>query len=171
MDYIAEPIQRTTIREAAGAIRRFFCVDNALYLPVIQILEQAMPLLFSKFSYDIVAKSEFPDNRHAETDVVNHIIKIREDIYDGAIKGNGRDRMTIMHEIAHYLLIVVFGVKFERNFDNRDVAAYQNPEWQAKALAGEIMCPHDMIQSFSVDEVAEKCGVSKEVAQYNLKLR
>ena len=171
MNYIAEPLNRAKIREAAKAIRKIFCVENIIYLPVIQILEQAMPLLFTDFSYDIVTKSEFPDNRHAETDIVNHVIKIREDIYNGAVNGNGRDRMTIMHEISHYILLVVCGVKLARNFDGKKVAAYQNPEWQAKALAGEIMCPHEIIKSFSVDEIAKKCGVSKDAAQYNLKLK
>ena len=168
MNYIAEPIQRTTIREVAKEMRRIFFVEDVVYLPVIQILEYAMPLLFPNFCYDIVPKSEFPDNRHAETDIANHVIKIREDIYYGAIKGNGRDRMTIMHEISHYILLVVCGVKFSRNFDGKQVAAYQNPEWQAKALAGEIMCPHDMIKSLSADEIAKICGVSTAAAEYNL---
>lgn len=76
--------------------------------------------------------------------------------------------MTVMHEIAHYLLLVICGVKFERNFENTDVITYKDPEWQAKALAGEIMCPHELIKALSADEIAEKCGVSLLAARYNL---
>ncbi len=115
-----------------------------------------MPLLFPNFSYEYVPKEEFPENKHGETDIVNHIVRIREDVYNGTINGNGRDRMTIMHEIAHYILLVICGIKFERNFENNAVLTYQDPEWQAKALAGEIMCPHDMIQGFSAYEIAKK---------------
>ena len=168
MTYIAEPIQRTELRSLAKVIRKILQVEDRLYIPVITILEKVMPLLFPNFSYEYVPKEEFPDKKHGETDIVNHIVRIREDVYYGAIDGNGRDRMTVMHEIAHYLLLVICGVKFERNFENTDVITYQDPEWQAKALAGEIMCPHELIKSFSADEVAEKCGVSLPAARYNL---
>lgn len=167
MNYIAEPIQREELRSLAKEIRKIFSVENKLYIPVITILENVMPILFPRVSYEYVSKEEFTNNKHAETDVVNHIIRIREDVYYGAVNGNGRDRMTIMHEIAHYILLVICGVKFERNFEKK-VITYQDPEWQAKALAGEIMCPHDKIKHLSADEIAQKCGVSLPAAKYNL---
>ncbi len=168
MTYIAEPIQRATLRTLAKEIRKLLQVEDRLYIPVIAILENVMPLLFPNFSYEYVPKESFPKKKHGETDIVNHIVRIREDVYFGAINGNGRDRMTIMHEISHYLLLVICGVKFARNFDNKDVVTYKDPEWQAKALAGEIMCPHEIIKSLSAYEIAKKCGVSLRAAQYNL---
>lgn len=168
MTYIAEPIQRSELRSLAKKIKKLLQLENILYVPVIIVLEQIMPLLFPSFSYEYVPVEYFPRKVHAETDIVNQVIRIREDVYYGAIRGNGRDRMTVMHEIAHYLLIVICGVKFERNFENADVITYKDPEWQAKALAGEIMYPHEFIKSLSVDEIAEKCGVSLSAARYNL---
>ena len=168
MNYIAEPLKRANLRTLAKLVRKIFQVEDRMYVPVITILEHVMLLLFPNFSYEYVPKEVFPDKKHAETDIVNHIIRIREDVYYGAANGNGRDRMTIMHEIAHYILLVICGVNFERNFENADVITYKDPEWQAKALAGEIMCPHDMIQSLSAYEVAQKCGVSLSAAKYNL---
>lgn len=168
MTYISEPLTRTQLRWLSKEIRKYLQIENIRYIPVITILEQVMPLLFPKFSYDYVPKEAFPEKKHAETDILNHIIRIREDIYYGAINGDGRDRMTIMHEIAHYILLVICGIKFERNFDNSVVPTYRDPEWQAKALAGEIMCPHDLIQGFSALEISEQFGVSLEAAKYNL---
>lgn len=168
MDYIAEPIQRTEIRLVAKEIRKLLQVEDRLYIPVITILENVMPLIFPSFCYEIVPKEYFSEKKHGETDIVNHIVRIREDVYYRAINGSGRDRMTIMHEIAHYILLVIYGVKFERNFDNRIIITYKDPEWQAKALAGEIMCPHDKIQGLSVSQVIYYCGVSKDAAKYNL---
>ncbi|MBQ6907176.1 MAG: hypothetical protein IJQ28_02250 [Clostridia bacterium] len=171
MTYIAEPIQRAELRALAKKIRKLWQVEDRLYIPVITILEKVMPLLFPPFSYEYVPIEDFSDKKHGETDIVNHIVRIREDVYYGAIEGNGRDRMTVMHEIVHYILLVICGVKFERNFDNKDVITYRDPEWQAKALAGEIMCPHDKIKDLSFLDVMIKCGVSEDAAKFNLKLR
>lgn len=168
MNYIAEPIQRAELRSLAKLVRKILQIEDRMYIPVISILENIMPLLFTNFSYEYVPKEEFPNKKHAETDIVNHIIRIREDVYYGAIRGNGRDRMTIMHEISHYILLVICGMKFERNFGNADVITYKDPEWQAKALAGEIMCPHELIQTLSPKEISEQCGVSISAARYNL---
>ena len=168
MTYIAEPIHRTELRSLAKVIREILQVEDRLYIPVITVLENVMPLLCPDFSYEYVPKEEFPNKKHGDTDIVNHIVRIREDVYYGAIGGNGRDRMTVMHEIAHYLLLVICGVKFERNFENTNVSAYRDPEWQAKALAGEIMCPHELIQALSPEEISEQCGVSLPAARYNL---
>ena len=105
---------------------------------------------------------------HAELDVVNRHMKIREDVYEGAARGNGRDRMTIMHEIAHLFLIVIFGVKLTRTFASSELPAYKDPEWQAKALAGELMCPAHMIKEMMPEQIASKCGVSIDAARYQL---
>lgn len=170
MDYIAQPLQRTQLREISNHIRKTLGLGNVAYFPVLPFLEGVMPVLFPDFQIEIVPKEEFPPNRHADTDVANHIISIREDIYEGAAAGVGRDRMTIVHEISHYILMVVCGVKFTRVFDDAPVKAYCDPEWQAKELAGELMCPNHLIRSMSVDEIVLQCGVSRPAARYNLKI-
>lgn len=78
--------------------------------------------------------------------------------------------MTVVHEIAHFILLVVCGVKFDRVFGNEPVLTYMDPEWHAKALAGEIMCPAHLIQGLSADQVAQRCGVSYDAAKYNLRV-
>ena len=76
MTYIAEPIQRTELRSLAKVIRKILQVEDRLYIPVITVLENVMPLLFPNFSYEYVPKEEFPDKKHGETDIVNHIVRI-----------------------------------------------------------------------------------------------
>lgn len=102
--------------------------------------------------------------------MANNIISIREDVYEGAIAGVGRDRMTITHEISHYILMVICSVKFSKVSGCFSRKAYCDPEWQAKALAGEIMCPNNLIKNMSVNEIAVQCGVSKSAAEYNLRI-
>ncbi|MFR8644446.1 MAG: ImmA/IrrE family metallo-endopeptidase [Monoglobus pectinilyticus] len=72
--------------------------------------------------------------------------------------------MTVMHEIAHYLLLCVNGVKLQRNFNKQVVKAYCDPEWQAKCLAGEIMIPAHLVAGMDLFDVIEKCGVSRDAA-------
>jgi len=165
---MAEPVKRLQLRDLARQLREILGIANLLYFPVIPFLEQVMPLLFEGFFYEVVAKDEFPSNKHADTDVANRCIRIREDIYHRAADGHGRDRMTVMHEIAHYILLVVCGVKFDRVFGGEPVEVYKDPEWQAKALAGEIMCPANLIGKLSINQIAQECGVSLLAARYNL---
>jgi Zn-dependent peptidase ImmA (M78 family) len=79
--------------------------------------------------------------------------------------------MTIAHEIAHYFLIVVNGVKLYRTFKEIDTPKYCDPEWQAKALAGELLCPFHLIEGLSRDRIANKCGVSDRatITLYNIR--
>lgn len=168
MEYMAAPLSRVDLRRIAFRFRKDLSLENTLRFPVMLFLEHVMPLCFEGFHYEIVEKKELSPHIHAETDIVNRIIRIREDVYDGAVRGKGRDRMTIMHEIAHYLLLVQRGIKFQRVFNAQAVKKYRDPEWQAKALAGEIMCPAHLIRQLSPEQVAERCGVSLDAARFNL---
>ncbi|GHU74107.1 hypothetical protein FACS1894188_01370 [Clostridia bacterium] len=168
MTYVSQSLSRKQLRSTALYIRKCVGLENELYFPIVAFLELVMPKIYDKFYYEIVPVEEMPANKHAETDVVNHCIRIREDVYNGAVNGNGRDRMTIAHEIAHYILIVVCGVKFARIFGDSPIT-YQDPEWQAKALAGEILCPAHLIKDMDIYDVASGCEVSFQAAEYALK--
>jgi Zn-dependent peptidase ImmA (M78 family) len=137
----------------------------------MELLERLMPLWFRGFSFEIVPKSYFPPNIHAETDIEHKVILIREDVYLGAINENGRDRMTIIHEIAHYILLIVNGIKLHRNFSSEKPKAYCDPEWQAKALAGELLCPYHLIGGMAAPQIALACGVSDQAAQCHFEMR
>lgn len=141
------------------------------YFPAMQVLEHVMPLVFEGFYCEIVPREDFPPEKHADTDVANRCIRVREDIYARAADGYGRDRMTIVHEIAHYILLVVCGVRFDRAFGDEPVERYKDPEWHAKALAGEIMCPVQLIGDLSAEQVVKACGVSYDAARYNIRVQ
>ena len=160
MGYKAEPLGRRNLRIIARNFREKLGIEDVLYVNVLGILEWAMSLFFDGFEYEIVGQHELPKKRHADTDVVNRVIRIREDVYEKACNGDGQARMTIMHEIAHYLLIVVCGVKFARSFADERVKAYEDPEWQAKALAGEIMCDVRLVRHKTAEQIKAECGVS-----------
>ena len=81
MGYISEPLQRRQLRNLALYINSLLGLQNELYFPVLPFFERVMPCLFEGFTYEIVPKDTFPEGKHADTDVVNHCIRIREDVY------------------------------------------------------------------------------------------
>ncbi|MBQ5446927.1 MAG: ImmA/IrrE family metallo-endopeptidase [Lachnospiraceae bacterium] len=165
VEYVVEPKSRKQLRELASILRNHLGLKNEIFFPIVELLD-VMCELFPKFSYEIVPDSTFPDNVHADTDVMKHHIRIKESVYEGAAEGNGRDRMTIAHEIGHYFTLCFCGFKFQRNFKKEKIPAYKSPEWQAKCFAGELLVDFDLVRNMQPYEIVEKCGVSYEAAYY-----
>lgn len=66
------------------------------------------------------------------------LIILREDVYEGAHEGNGRDRMTVAHEIGH--LLMHKNIAFARA-ERVEIRAFESSEWQAKCFSGELLSP------------------------------
>ena len=171
MTVIAEPVGRNTLRRLASKIRALSGNGDEIYFQIVSFVEHKMPFLFPGFYHEIVPLDYFPSNIHAETEVEKRVIRIREDVYDGAISGVGRDRMTLAHEIGHYALLVAKGLKLYRSFEGAKIEAFRDPEWQAKAFAGELLCPYDMIKDMSPHQISKACGVSLEAAECHHRIR
>ena len=165
----AAPVSRIQLRAYATAWRSAMGLGDEIYMPVSEILER-LPLWFEEvgLSVEVVPVQELSGDDHAYFDPIHNRIVIREDVYEGACAGNGRDRMTVIHEFCHFALISQSGLKLSRRFD--EIKKYEDPEWQAKALAGEFMMPADKIAGLSVEEIMERCGVSYEAAQFHYDL-
>ena len=103
-------------------------------------------------------------NNHGETLIGKNTIKIREDVYERAYAGYGRDRLTIAHEIGHLILHKPENISLTRA-DNVAIPAYLNPEWQANAFAGELLAPYDVIQGKSLMEISNTFGVTVDAAK------
>ena len=165
VEYVVEAKSRRQLRSLASILRKHLGLENELYFPVVELLD-VMYEIFPRFSYEIVLDSTFPPNVHADTDVMNHHIRIKESVYNGAAEGNGRDRMTIAHEIGHYFTLCFCGFQFQRNFKKDAVPAYRSPEWQAKCFAGELLIDFNLVYNMQPYEIVDKCGVSYEAAYY-----
>ncbi len=161
--YAVEGKTRIQLRELANVLRTQLHLDNVMYFPIVQLLE-IMPEYFSNFSYEIVSDDELPANKHAETDIITGHIKIKETVYDRACTGEGRDRMTIAHEIAHFITLCVCGFKLARSFSKPKT--FEDPEWQAKCFAGELMIPKHLVDNMNLLKMATACGVSYDAAKY-----
>lgn len=169
--YSAPPKSRNQLRMLAKEIRKRFNLNDAIYFPVVKLLDVLTISFKGKFDYLVVEDSELPSNVHALLEFTDaYIVKIKKSVYEGAIRGKGRDRMTIAHEIAHFFLVMLYGVTFPQTKGKKSVKTFENPEWQAKCLAGEIMINKDLVSDFTAEEVMRQCGVSKDAAVYQLKI-
>ncbi|WP_297202238.1 ImmA/IrrE family metallo-endopeptidase [uncultured Flavonifractor sp.] len=168
MTYRSEPLSRRAIRAYAKKIREQFLPSGTIWFPVEKFLE-CLPVLIGdeEFYFECIEDSELPPNIHAVYRLNDNCMQIRNSVYIGACEGNGRDRMTLAHEIGHLLLLKHSELNLYRNFDE-NTPCYCDPEWQAKCFAGELLIPADQVDGMSVDQVAKKCGVSKQAARYQL---
>lgn len=160
-----QAMSRNEIRKIANKFREGLGLEEVLFFPVIEVFE-ILPLLYDGLVTDIVEDSVLK-NRYAETDIENKIIRVRQSIYDKACNGDGFSRMTIMHEVGHYECLVNQPIKLSRAPDNVKIPAYEDPEWQAKCFAGEVMIPKLKTSGMIPEEIRKKCGVSYEAAKYH----
>ena len=169
-EYIVEPKSRKDLRDLANILRNHLGLQNELWIPIVELLD-VLPELFDDFSYEIVSDDELPANTHADTDIRTGHIRIKESVYERACDGEGRDRITIAHEIGHYFTLCFCGFKLQRNFSKSDVPRYQNPEWQAKCFAGEFMVGKHLTQGMSRSEIVAACGVSPDAADVQFRCK
>lgn len=162
----APPMSRKQIREFAFQVRKALGMESKLYVDIGPLLEFVLPTALNGFVYD-VQEVKVMGNDHGQARPDESMIILREDVYERAVDGKGRDRGTVIHELGHLLLH-----KSDRMTHRRAMGpskTYRDPEWQAKAFAGEFLVPAHLMKRFgSVTEVASVCGVSKECAKVQL---
>lgn len=160
----ANPRSRSFLRKIAKNIRERLNLENELYFPIVQIIEFLAADESEEFDYEIVSEGEMTDT-YGTTNTAKNIMRIRENVYVGALKGNPRDRFTLCHEFGHWLLHQPDSVSFARG----EIPTYCDPEWQANTFAAELMIPYYLVQGMNLEEIVEKCGVSYTCADIQRK--
>jgi Zn-dependent peptidase ImmA (M78 family) len=100
--------------------------------------------------------------KHGETIPSENRIRIREDVYERACNGYGRDRLTMAHELGHLLLHRVEMITLAR--EDGDILPYKDPEWQANAFAGELLGLYEYIKDMSIIDIASHYGITEKAA-------
>lgn len=163
-NYSVEGKSRKQLRILAMVVRETFNLKESIWFPIVELLD-VLAKVCPSFSYEIVEDESMPKTIHAETDIISGHILIKESVYNGACEGNGRDRMTIAHEVCHFLTLCLFGFRVQRSFGGK-IRPCEDPEWQAKCMAGELMIDKRLVDGMSSLEISEKCGVSIDAAEY-----
>lgn len=164
--FVVPAMSRAAIRSVAHTVHDM--LGPREYFPIIQVVELLFPKLCEGFELHIRSVSEMGNN-HGLTIPQHNQIHLREDVYEGAINGLGRDRMTVAHEVGHFILHR--NVPLARALgDARTIKAYCSSEWQANAFGGELLIDSRLVRtSMPADEVARRFGVSLNAAETQLR--
>ncbi len=129
-----------------------------------------VPKLIPEFELEICSEEDM-GNKYGETFPAASKIALREDIYIGAIERDGFSRFCVGHEMGHLFMNDIDSISLCKLEKGERLRAFEDPEWQADAFAGELLMYHPLIKHMSVDEIAEKCGVTHSAAgtQYKKK--
>lgn len=165
-----EPKSRLELRQLAKEIRIKLGIDDVLYFPADRILD-IIHKIDPEAHFEVVEADELKEGDFAVTDVISKTIKIRNDIYEKACQGDPFARMVIVHEFAHFITINVYGFELAMSTGKRKIKAYEDPEWQAKCLAGELMMPYDKIIKLSTSQIEKECGVTTQAVITHLRIK
>ncbi len=171
MDYETKCISRKNIRAISTFIRKYFKI-RTIRFPVMKVLDKLVDEFEDILVYEILPDDKFENNVMAfiETDdYCSYSIKIRESVYNGALEEKGDCLGFINHEISHFILMYIFGMKPIVNCNigtNNIIPTYKSMEWQAKALCGELMIPFEKCKNRDLDYIIKVTGSSREQALY-----
>ncbi|MFC4305819.1 ImmA/IrrE family metallo-endopeptidase [Cohnella boryungensis] len=166
--YVAQPLSRLKIRDLAADMRDALGAKDVKEFPVMEFLEHILPQVDPDFIYHIMPIHEM-GGHYGLAIPQDHTILLREDVYDGAVKGMPRHRFTVAHEIGHYFLHTPSRVAFARGSAAKNVPPYLNPEWQANTFAGELLAPPNVIKGMNIFEIMSQCKVSRQVAEIQMR--
>lgn len=166
--YIAKPTSKRNLRNEAKKLRDIFEVGLDKPFPILRFLELTLPTLDSSYVFEVVEVKEMPD-KYGETLPDKGIIRIRQDVYNGADQGNPRDLFTLAHELAHYLLHQKRDLSLARTSYTGEVPLYCSPEWQANTFAAELLCPSEMARKLTINQIRKIYKVSTQVAEIQSK--
>ena len=164
---IANPLSIKKIRELANMLREATNYNDTAFFPVVHFIESILPSIDSEFSL-VIEDINSMGACHGLACPEEKCIKLREDVYERAIQGIGRDRFTVAHELGHYLLHDDNNVTLARMEKNKKIEHFRDPEWQANTFAAELLVPLNLIDTQNIYEIAENFGVSNQVAEIRL---
>lgn len=156
---------RKYIEEFTTKVREILKISLDKKVNIVKIMEELLPALGIDYIYE---EDELLPNEYAIYSPIDKSLRIRNSVYIGACDGDGRDRLTLGHELGHILLL--HGEEAVLTRSTEKVPAYCDPEWQAFEFARNLLCPINGI-SKEDDEytISEKYGVSLAVAEIQIR--
>lgn len=164
---VVPPRDRNSIRKDTYKLREITGLKNTLYFPIMFFLEQIMPLVDPEFYIEPV-EDETLMGRMAETIPEQHLIRVRESVYNAACKGHPWARKIMAHELGHYMYHDAKMVAYAHPHPGERIPKQFLPEYQAEVFASELLAPVNLIRGMHWNAVAQKCGVPVSSAKGQL---
>jgi len=164
------PLSRADILRFTQLIRKKLGISpKEAYVDIIRLMEHIIPKIYPDFTLDILPRATMREH-HGLTYPNKHQILLREDVYEGACLGRGRDRFTVAHEIGQLLMHEGVDPRYARRELNQAMPKYLDPEWQSNAFAGYFLMSPEAIRGMTAAEVEVACGVSRDAATVQLSI-
>jgi len=160
------PLSIDKITATADLFRRSLGITEDRF-PLVEVVEHGIPTLWEEFTLHVREASEM-GSAHGLTFPEKAEIWLRDDVYQGVLEHQGRDRFTLAHELGHLLLHN--GISMARSMKKpSELKPYENSEWQANTFAGALLIPVSTAQRLQSEwEISEACGVSFDAARVRL---
>jgi Zn-dependent peptidase ImmA (M78 family) len=159
---LVPPMSTQAIRSFADQVRSAFVEDEQVEFPIMDVLEFRMSMILDDFYLD-VRDMEHMGEDEGRVIAGQNAIALRIDVYEGAWSGNGRDRFTACHELAHYLLHRTVTMPRTRGDSDK---IFCDAEWQADTFAGTLlMSPRHLRHFRDADDAADQCKITPAAAK------
>lgn len=157
------PLSRQAIRDYTNRLRNHLNWKKP-YFPIVEVLELALYKLEDDYEFLVEDVDEMGTD-HGRTYPDQKVITVRLDVYEGACAGKGRDRMTLAHELGHFLMHRQ--LPLTRRVERETIPSYKSSEWQANCFGGELLMSANHVHNCEDSyDASELFGVSIEAANY-----
>jgi Zn-dependent peptidase ImmA (M78 family)/transcriptional regulator with XRE-family HTH domain len=161
---LVPPKSIAAIEKETIDIRRIFCGQKDYEFPIMKVIEFILPSVIPAYIFDIRTKKEM-DGDEGRMVMGKHILILRDDVYEGACRGEPRHRFTACHEFAHYVLHHHLEPSLARARGDED-PVYRDAEWQADIFAGTLMLSREHAEALGDYETAAcMCRMSNQAAR------
>ncbi|WP_431146537.1 ImmA/IrrE family metallo-endopeptidase [Pseudomonas alvandae] len=159
------PLSSRKIREVAEEFRVIFSLPPG-NVDIIELYE--FGLQSKGWDYDIQEDNLFPSDVLALAFPDRHLIRVKQSVWSGAVRGDRMSRFTLAHELGHLILHNSDRLGFARHHPSspRSHNFYEDSEWQADRFAAELLIPAGELSGMRLNasQIAVKYGVSKKSA-------
>lgn len=159
---------RKKLRKEAYLLRKQFGLEKEKFFPIMEFLELIMPKIDSLFVLEPVEDSELV-GRAAETIPEQHLIRVKQSVYNGACDGSYWARSVMAHELGHYLFHSDEHVTYAYPALGEKIPREIDPEWQANVFAAELLAPVHLIDEGSEYLVSKHFGVPAHTAKTQMR--
>lgn len=155
---------RKRLRKEAYILRMRFGLDKVKKFPVMEFLELAMPQIDEEFMLVPVEDDELK-GRAAETIPTEHVIRVKQSVYDAACQGSYWARTVMAHELGHYMLHGEETVAYAHAALGERIPDEINAERQADIFAAELLALVHLVDETSDYLVSKHFGITLGMAR------
>lgn len=167
-----EARDRKQIRTITYLLRKDLNLEKTKRFPIMEVLENVMPVLYPEFHLDIVEDCKL-QGRMAETCPEQFEIRVKETVYQAACNGNAWARMVMAHELGHFMLHSSHNTMFTCMDRNSKIPPEMDPERQADIFAAELLMPMQLLKEAKYEGnlylIQKHFGVSRSAAKAQLR--